>query len=564
MLGTDLGEDRADVQSVIGVRRPRCEAVAHGEVARRGHRAGDLVESAGAGLDREDGAQQAARVLVGRVREQFLGGGLLDDLAGVHDGDVVCHLGDERQVVGHEDHGEAELLAQLVKQSDDLFLNGDVQGGGRLVRNDELRVAGQGHGDENALTLAARELVRVGLEGALGIQAHELEEFLGAAGAAAAGQLLHLSLDQHGGVQGRQGVLVDHRHLVAEQRAALLTRLLEQVLTLVEDFARDLCLGIDEAHDGEGRNRLAAAGLAHEAHGLAGADLEGHVVDDVDVAVTLELDAQVLDLEQRGLLEVGLEAIGALLLDGLEVVEASLQGGSLLSVGTARVEQELVGLAVGVLIDLCNSGGRGGRDHRVRNAFGQEVQAQHGDHDEQAGERGCPPHALQDRAVRRGLGQDVAPRGHGGRLEARTDEGQGGLEDDRVGDEDGREHEDRGGGVAQDVLDEDPGGAGAGDDHRADVVLAVRGHDVRANDTRQLRDVDEGDRTDDDHHEACRVTRLGEGSPKNEDRHGRHGDTGHRHDDVEDAHDRLGDALAHNRGDGADDRTEEERDQRRA
>ena len=288
------------------------------------------------------------------------------------------------------------------------------------------------------------------------------------------------------------------------------------------------------------------------------------MVDDVDVAVTLELDAQVLDLEQRGLLQVSLEAIGALLLDGLEVVEASLQGGSLLSVGTARVEQELVGLAVGVLIDLCNSGGRGGRDHRVRNAFGQEVQAQHGDHDEQAGERGCPPHALQDRAVRRGLGQDVAPRGHGGRLEARTDEGQGGLEDDRVGDEDGREHEDRGGGVAQDVLDEDPGGAGARDDHRADVVLAVRGHDVRANDTRQLRDVDEGDRTDDDHHEACRVTRLGEGSPKNEDRHGRHGDTGHRHDDVEDAHDRLGDALAHNRGDGADDRTEEERDQRRA
>ena len=111
MLGTDLGEDRADVQSVIGVRGPRCEAVAHGEVARRGHRARDLVESAGAGLDREDGTQQAARVLVGRVREQFLGGGLLDDLAGVHDGDVVRHLGDERQVVGHEDHGEAELLA---------------------------------------------------------------------------------------------------------------------------------------------------------------------------------------------------------------------------------------------------------------------------------------------------------------------------------------------------------------------------------------------------------------------------------------------------------------------
>ena len=177
---------------------------------------------------------------MGRVREQLLRGGLLDDLTGVHDGDVVGHLGDERQVVGHEDHGEAELLAQLVEQRDDLLLDGDVQGGGRLVRDDQLRVAGQGHGDEDALALAAGELVRVGLEGALGIQAHQLEEFLGAAGAAAAGQLLHLSLDQHGGVERGQGVLVDHGHLVTEQRAALLGGLGQQVLALVEDLARDL------------------------------------------------------------------------------------------------------------------------------------------------------------------------------------------------------------------------------------------------------------------------------------------------------------------------------------
>ena len=83
------------------------------------------------------------------------------DLTGVHDGDVVGHLGDECQVVGHEDHGEAELLTQLVEQGDDLLLDCDVQGGRRLVRDDELRVAGQGHGDEDALTLTAREFVRV-------------------------------------------------------------------------------------------------------------------------------------------------------------------------------------------------------------------------------------------------------------------------------------------------------------------------------------------------------------------------------------------------------------------
>ena len=406
--------------------------------------------------------------------------------------------------------------------------------------------------------------MRVGLEGALGIQTHELEEFLGAAGTTAAGQLLHLSLDQHGGVQRRQGVLVDHGHFVTEQSAALLGRLLEQVLTLVEDLARDLGLGIDEAHDGQSRDRLTAAGLAHEAHGLAGADLEGDVVDNVDVAVTLELDAQVVDLEQRGLLQVCLEAVGALAFDGLEVVEAGLQGLGLLSVGATRVEQKLVGLAVGVLVDLSDGRRSGSRHHGVGDALRQNVEAQDRDHDEQAREERGPPLAQQNRQVRRGLGQDVAPRGHGGRLEARTDEGQRGLEDDRVGDEDGREHEHRGGRVAHDVLGEDPGGAGAGDDHRADVVLTVGGHHVRANDARQLRDVDKSDRADDDDDQAEGVAGLGQRAPEDQDRDSRHGDTGHRHHDVHDAHDRFGEGLAHDRCNRADDRAEEEGDQGRA
>ena len=159
------------------------------------------MEASGAGLDREDCAQQAASVLVSRVREQFLGRRLLDDLTGVHDGDLVSHLGDKRQVVGHEDHCEAELLTQLVEQVDDLLLNGDVQCGGRFISNDELRVAGQCHCDQDSLTLATGEFVRVGLEGALGIQAHQFEEFLCAAGASTLGQLLHLCLDEHGRVQ---------------------------------------------------------------------------------------------------------------------------------------------------------------------------------------------------------------------------------------------------------------------------------------------------------------------------------------------------------------------------
>ena len=302
------------------MRGTRGEAVADREVPRRRHGPGDLVQTSGAGLDGKDCAQQAAGVLVGRVSEQFLSGSLLDDLTGVHDGDVVGNLCDKSQVVGHEDHCESQLLTQLVEQVDDLLLNGNVQCGGRFISNDELRVTSQCHSDQNALTLATGEFVRVGLEGTLGIQAHQLKEFLCAAGSAALGQLLHLCLDEHGGVERGESILVDHCHLVAQKRTTLFMLHLQQVLTFVEDLTGDLCLRVNEAHNGQCRNGLTTSGLTDEAHGLAAAHLEGHVIDDIDIAVTLELDAQVLDLEQRCFVRSRDKTIVTLAFDNLQIV----------------------------------------------------------------------------------------------------------------------------------------------------------------------------------------------------------------------------------------------------
>ena len=47
------------------------------------------------------------------------------------------------------------------EQRQHLGLHGDVEGGRRLVGDDELRAAGHGHGDHGALAHAAGELVRV-------------------------------------------------------------------------------------------------------------------------------------------------------------------------------------------------------------------------------------------------------------------------------------------------------------------------------------------------------------------------------------------------------------------
>ena len=46
----------------------------------------------------------------------------------------------------------------------DLCLNGDVESGRRLVGDQQLGLVGKRHGDHHALTLAAGELVGIGVE----------------------------------------------------------------------------------------------------------------------------------------------------------------------------------------------------------------------------------------------------------------------------------------------------------------------------------------------------------------------------------------------------------------
>ena len=110
-----------------------------------------------------DRGQQAPRVgMLGR-REDRVGVGLLDDPAGVHDRDLVGHLGHHAEVVGDDDDGGVELALQPLDQLEDLRLDGHVERGRRLVGDQQLRVVGQRHRDHRALAHAARELVRVGV-----------------------------------------------------------------------------------------------------------------------------------------------------------------------------------------------------------------------------------------------------------------------------------------------------------------------------------------------------------------------------------------------------------------
>ena len=52
-------------------------------------------------------------------------------------------MADDGKVVRDEEVGEVEVLLERLEQVDDLRLDGDVQGGDRLVADDEVRVQRQ-------------------------------------------------------------------------------------------------------------------------------------------------------------------------------------------------------------------------------------------------------------------------------------------------------------------------------------------------------------------------------------------------------------------------------------
>ena len=99
----------------------------------------------------------------------------LDDPPQVHDRDPVGDVPDGGQVVGDEQQREPELPLQPAQQVQHLRLDADVEGGDRLVADQEVGLAGQCAGDADPLPLTAGELVRIPV-GDRGVQPDQLQQ----------------------------------------------------------------------------------------------------------------------------------------------------------------------------------------------------------------------------------------------------------------------------------------------------------------------------------------------------------------------------------------------------
>lgn len=255
-------------------------------------------------------AQQPRRVrMLRRVVEVERGRGL-HDLARVHHDDPVGQLDDQPEVVGDEQDAAARLVAEPGQQRDDLRLDGHVERGGGLVRDEQLRLAGQRHRDHGPLPHPARELVRVVLDAAARVRDPDEIEHLGGPGERGAPRAalvppVHLGdlvADGERRVQARHRLLEDHRDLVAADVAQLLRRHVDQVPALVQHpSGRGARVRVrQQPQHREARDALARTRLADQAHDLTGPDVEGHARDDVrPPAIGQEVDMEIVDLQQR-------------------------------------------------------------------------------------------------------------------------------------------------------------------------------------------------------------------------------------------------------------------------
>ena len=154
---------------------------------------------------------------------------LLHDLAGIHDGDAVADFDGDADIVGHENHRHAELALQFAQQQQDLDLHRGVQRRGRLVGQQDFRLAGQGECDHCALPHAATHFVRIGVEAPFGGgNPHHLEHFQCARGRlllALAFMAHHafrdLVADRVDGIERQRGLLKNHRDGLAAKRRKL-------------------------------------------------------------------------------------------------------------------------------------------------------------------------------------------------------------------------------------------------------------------------------------------------------------------------------------------------------
>nr|WP_245581264.1 hypothetical protein [Propionicicella superfundia] len=231
----------------------------------------------------------------------------------LHHDDRVGDLVDHREVVVDEDDRRVVLALQVAEQFHDGRLHGRVQGGGRLVGDDEPRPVGDGHRDHRALLHAAGVLERVGGVGVLRLgdpdplQQPGDPRAAGSAGQAGMQQqdLVELCPDRLLRMQAAARVLEHEPDVFAAHGTQLGFAEPQQIPACEPDVAGDPRVPGQEPDETEEGRALARAGLPDDGQRLPVVDLEVDPLDglhggiDPPVAAGFEGHGEPGDGQQR-------------------------------------------------------------------------------------------------------------------------------------------------------------------------------------------------------------------------------------------------------------------------
>ena len=110
------------------------------------------------------GGEQRLGIRMMRAAEDALGGAELHDAAEIEHGDLVGEIPHDAQVMRDEDIAHLPLGLEVGEEIEDRRLHRDVERRGRLVADDEARLAGKSAGDGDTLLEPPRQLARLGGE----------------------------------------------------------------------------------------------------------------------------------------------------------------------------------------------------------------------------------------------------------------------------------------------------------------------------------------------------------------------------------------------------------------
>ena len=138
----------------------------------------DRRQSPTLGTELGDAVDESSGIRVLGIGEDLAGGPIFDDFSAKHNRDMIGDSADDSEVVGDEDNGHADAFFEFSELIHDLGLDGDIESGGGFVGNEQFGLAGERHGDHDALLHSPAELVGIIVEAFLWVDdADEVEVF---------------------------------------------------------------------------------------------------------------------------------------------------------------------------------------------------------------------------------------------------------------------------------------------------------------------------------------------------------------------------------------------------